>query len=158
MNNRRKAMLERSPPGHRQNGAALVIGLILLLVLTILAVSGVMSSTLELRMVGNQQQQERAFQAAELGIEEAMSVPNFSTTATLSQARTEVDPAAEDAVDEYEWQLRYVAESTMPAVPTGYSLGAGFQAYHFVANSTGYSAAGAESAHTQGFYVVGPGG
>ncbi|HET8692290.1 MAG TPA: PilX N-terminal domain-containing pilus assembly protein, partial [Steroidobacteraceae bacterium] len=53
----------------RQQGAALVIGLVLLLVLTILAVSGVFTSTMELRMVGNTQNQERAFQAAEVAIE-----------------------------------------------------------------------------------------
>ena len=46
----------------------------------------------------------------------------------------------------------------MPTVPTGYSLGSGFQAYHFVIDSTGYSAGGAQSDHRQGFYVVGPGG
>ena len=51
----------------RQQGAALVVGLILLLVLTILAVSGVFTSTMELRMVRNTQSQERAFQAAEVG-------------------------------------------------------------------------------------------
>ena len=157
MNTRQKSILERSPPSRRQQGAALVIGLILLLVLTILAVSGVMTSTLELRMVGNQQQQERAFQAAEVAIEEAMSVSNFSTTIGIAQTRTPVDPDDEDAPDEYEWQMSYVAESSMPSVPTGFSLGAGFQAYHFAISATGYSAAGAESSHTQGFYIVGPG-
>jgi type IV pilus assembly protein PilX len=158
MNNRRKTILERDPRGRRQQGAALVIGLILLLVLTILAVSGVMSSTLELRMVGNQQQQERAFQAAELAIEEAMSISNFSTNVGIAQTATAVDPDDDEAPDTYEWQLSYVAESSMPTVPTGFSLGAGFQAYHFVVSATGRSAGGAESAHTQGFYVVGPGG
>ena len=49
-------------PG-RQRGAALVVGLVLLVVLTILAVSGVFTSTMELRMVRNTQSQERAFQA-----------------------------------------------------------------------------------------------
>ena len=63
-----------SLPG-RQEGAALVVGLVLLLVLTILAVSGVFTSTLELRMVRNSQSQERAFQAAEFGIEDALGNP-----------------------------------------------------------------------------------
>lgn len=154
MNTGRTTLIERGPRARRQQGAALVIGLILLLVLTILAVSGVMSSTLELRMVGNQQQQERAFQAAEFAIEEALDNATLSTTGTQTQARTEVP----DATDEYEYELGFVAESSMPTVPTGFSLGAGFQAYHFMITATGYSAAGAESTHTQGFYVVGPGG
>ena len=39
----------------------------LLLVLTLLAVSGMNTSTLELRMTGNQQFTQNAFQAAETG-------------------------------------------------------------------------------------------
>src|SRR5690606_2858774 len=37
----------------RQRGAALVVGLILLMVLTVLAISGMNTSTLELQMAGN---------------------------------------------------------------------------------------------------------
>ena len=51
--------------GRHQRGAALVVGLLLLLVLTILAISGMTTATLELQMAGNRQYQERAFQAAE---------------------------------------------------------------------------------------------
>jgi len=144
-------------PRVRQQGAALAIGLILLLVLTILAVSGVVTSTLELRMVGNQQQQERAFQSADTGIERAFAAATFSTTLNRAVPRTPVDPA-EPAGDAFEYSLRFESESSMPTVPTGYSLGSGFQAYHFVIDSTGYSAGGAQSDHRQGFYVVGPGG
>ncbi len=70
----------------RQQGAALVIGLILLVVLTILAVSGVFTSTMELRMVRNTQSQERAFQAAEVAIEDALANPVLSTSAAFNQA------------------------------------------------------------------------
>ncbi len=146
-----------TPPGARQQGAALVIGLILLLVLTVLAVSGVVTSTLELRMVSNQQQQERSFQAADTGVERAMSSASFSTTGVVTLGRTPVDPAATDS-DEFEYRLQFDSESSMPTVPTGYSLGSGFQAYHFVVDASGYSTGGAESDHTQGFYIVGPGG
>ncbi|MGH8242991.1 MAG: PilX N-terminal domain-containing pilus assembly protein, partial [Steroidobacteraceae bacterium] len=64
----------------RQNGAALVIGLVLLVVLTILAVSGVFGATMEMRMAANAQLQERAFQAAEVAIEEALANPAISTS------------------------------------------------------------------------------
>ena len=70
----------------RQQGAALVIGLILLLVLTILAVSGVFTSTMELRMVRNNQSQERSFQAAEVAIEDALANPVLSTSVPFNQA------------------------------------------------------------------------
>ena len=37
----------------RQGGAALVVGLVLLMILTLLAISGMNTSTLELQMAGN---------------------------------------------------------------------------------------------------------
>lgn len=138
-------------PG-RQTGAALVIGLILLLVLTVLAVSGVVTSTLELRMVSNQQQQENSFQAADSGIE--IAIANEPYTTMVPQTATATLPNG----DEYDYELRFVGDSSLPTVPTGYSLGTGFQAYHFVVDSTGTSSGGATSEHTQGFYIVGPGG
>jgi Tfp pilus assembly protein PilX len=119
-------------------------------VLTILAVSGVVTSTLELRMVSNQQQQENAFQAADSGIEIALATEPYTTT--VPQTATGTLPNG----DTYDYELRYAGESSAP--PTGYSLGTGFQAYHFVVESSGQSTGSAESDHTQGFYVVGPGG
>lgn len=55
-----------------QSGAALVVGMLLLLVLTLLAVSGMNSASLELTMAGNTQLQQRAFQMTEQGIEAAI--------------------------------------------------------------------------------------
>ena len=52
----------------KQSGAALVIGLVLLLVLTLLAVSGMNTATLEVQMAGNSQFAENAFQAASAAI------------------------------------------------------------------------------------------
>ena len=45
----------------RQRGAALVIGLILLLVLTLLAVTGMNTASTELIMAGNEQYRQNAF-------------------------------------------------------------------------------------------------
>jgi len=51
----------------QQRGAALVVGLILLLVLTVLGVSTMSTASLELAMAGNDQWAENAFQLAETG-------------------------------------------------------------------------------------------
>jgi type IV pilus assembly protein PilX len=148
----------------RQRGAALVIGLILLLVLTILAVSGVVTSTLELRMVGNQQQQERAFQAADTGIERALAgdVPLTTSITPTPVPLTEVERytgsgTADASGDTFEGSLRYMGDAAATSVP-GYSLGAGLLSYHFQVEITGTSSGGAVSQHVQGFYIVGPGG
>jgi type IV pilus assembly protein PilX len=138
----------------RQQGAALVIGLILLLVLTILAVSGVFTSTMELRMVRNTQSQERAFQAAEVAIEDALANPVLSTSAPFNQATVAVPNQPGDT---YSYGLQFVGQTPLGTGMTGYSIGSAFQSYHFQVDSTGNGPDGAVSNHTQSFYVIGPG-
>ena len=146
-------------PG-RQQGAALVVGLVLLMVLTILAVSGVFTSTLELRMVRNMQSQERAFQAAEFAVEDALANPVLSTSTTFTQAETMVpntSTASYPSGDRYSYQLQFVGQSPLGTGMTGYSIGSAFQSYHFQVDANGVGPDGAEADHTQSFYVVGPG-
>ena len=64
---------------NRQSGAALVVGLVLLVVVTVLAVSGMNTATTELAMARNDQNYENAFQAAETGLEQALSQGRFNT-------------------------------------------------------------------------------
>ena len=71
------------PHPRTQSGAALVVGLILLLVLTLLAISGMTTASLELQMAGNDQYQERAFQFADAGIEQAIQGGIYNTNVTL---------------------------------------------------------------------------
>ncbi len=142
-----------SHPG-RQQGAALVVGLILLLVLTILAVSGVFTSTMELRMVRNIQNQEHAFQAAEVAVEDALANPVLSTSAPFIQVRV---PVPNSPGDEYQYQLQFVGQSPLGTGMTGYSIGSAFQTYHFQVAADGFGPDSAATAHTQSFYVVGPG-
>lgn len=154
-----------SAPVHAsQRGAALVIGLILLLVLTVLGISGVVTAALELQMSGNTQFQERAFQAAEYGIEQAINAPNLSTANGYSNKLRVPASGANPTVpgstsDDYSYSLYY--DSTAGATPVpggGYSLGTGLEAYHFVVESAGNSKRGAKDVHTQSFYILGPSG
>ncbi len=138
----------------RQQGAALVVGLILLVVLTILAVSGVFTSNMELRMVRNTQSQERAFQAAEVAVEDALANPVLSTSAGFIQGDTAVPNSAPDT---YSYQLQFVGQSPLGTGMTGYSIGTAFQSYHFQVDATGNGPDNALAEHTQSFYVVGPG-
>lgn len=161
----------------RQEGAALVVGLILLLVLTLLAISGMTTASLELQMAGNEQYQERAFQFAEAGVEQAMAAGNFNTNTTIGNydnvmalnpqpTRGTGDPvvncpevAAAGNSEQCEYFMRFDQQAgTTPVPGGGYSLGTGFEAYHFIIDSYGTSDRGALSEHRQSFYVVGPGG
>jgi type IV pilus assembly protein PilX len=160
-----------------ETGAALVVGLILLLVLTLLAISGMTTASLELLMAGNAQYQERSFQAADAGIEQALAAGRYDTNvpigtydnvAALRPVPTrgsgqaiadcpEVDNAT--AGQQCEYFMRFDLQSGQTPVPSGgYSIGTGFEAYHFVVDSFGTSDRGAQSEHRQSFYVVGPSG
>ncbi len=139
----------------QQGGAALIVGLILLLVLTILAVSGVMTSSLELRMVRNTQSQERAFQSAEVGVEDALANSALSTSTPVVQPLM-ANPSS--AGDQYQFQLQFVGQTPLGTGMTGYSIGTAFTAYHFQVDATGNGPDNSMAQHTQSFYIVGPGG
>jgi Tfp pilus assembly protein PilX len=168
----------------RQQGAALVVGLLLLLVLTILAISGMTTASLEMLMAGNEQYQERAFQAADSAVERAITAGIYNTNATVGNYApsgspnvaptpirgsgqdgcaqtipTDADEATGDSTDCYEYFVRFDEQSgTTPVPGGGYSLGTGFNAYHFVVDAYGTSDRGAQSDHQASFYVIGPGG
>lgn len=135
----------------QQQGAALVIGLILLLVLTILAVSGVFTSTMELRMVGNTQLQERAFQAAEVAVEEAMANPLVNTGLPEVQLIT---PNPNSIDDDYSFTTQHVCTS-QPPIGSGYGVGV-VTTLHFQVAATGTAPGNALAEHVQNFFVLGP--
>ena len=69
----------------RQRGITLVVGLIMLLVLTLFAVSAIRLSTANLKTVGNMQARNEATAAAQTAIEQVMS---SAASFTNPQART----------------------------------------------------------------------
>lgn len=141
--------------GTRQHGAALIVGLILLLVLTILAVSGVVTSNLELRMVRNTQNQEHAFQAAEVAVEDALANSLLSTSVPVVQA-TIANPNS--VGDQYLYRLDFVGQTALGTGMTGYSIGTSFTSYHFQVAASGFGPDNSLAQHVQSFYIVGPGG
>ena len=142
----------------KQQGAALVVGLILLVVITVLAISGMNTATTELAMARNDQNYENAFQAAETGLEQALATGQFntaigaSTTSTLTTHETVT--------------TSITFEDASPVPDKAFSLGAGskISAYHFIATSAAESRRAPGSTtdrdstatHTQAFYIVGP--
>ena len=143
-----------------QNGAALIVGLVLLVVVTVLAVSGMNTATTELAMARNNQNYENAFQAAETGLEQAISRGIFSTTGTVTLSQ---DVNANDKVSS---TINFEDATLVPDRAFSLGVGSGISAYHFIATSSaeskraGVSGAAtdrdASAVHTQAFYVVGP--
>ena len=67
----------------RQSGIALFISLVLLLVLTIIGVSSVQTTSLEVRMTRNEHDAMLAFQAAESALRDAEAQIETITTTTV---------------------------------------------------------------------------
>jgi len=161
----------------RQRGAALVVGLLLLLVLTLLGISGMTTASNELQMAGNEQYQERAFQAADAGVERAIQGGVYDTTATIGTYIPSADPnlpptpqrgsgvagcmqtiasdgSVSDTEDCYEYFMRFDEQTGTTPVPGG-AANPDLQTYHFVVDAYGTSNRGAVAHLTQGFYIVG---
>lgn len=136
-------------PGRRQRGAALVIGLILLVILTLLAISGMNTSSTELVMAGNEQYRLNAAQASATGVEEALpalsTVPQTAVPVVVGPANV---PGS--ASDQYQTSSQYMGDST---VADGYSFKK-FVTYHYEITSTGTSSRNAQAVTTQGAYVI----
>lgn len=133
-----------------QHGAALVVGLLLLLVLTLLAISGMNSASLEFIMAGNEQYRSNAFQAAEAGIEQSIQQGAFNPGApvqTLNGA-----PTATDA-----WTATLTPQ--LGGVPLAAIWGNSwnsFSTYHFEISSVGTSVRSANAINLQGVAVISP--
>lgn len=143
---------------NKQQGAALIVGLVLLVVITVLAISGMNTATTELAMARNAQNYEYAFQAAETGLENILAQGTFDTVAAASV--TKIINAHDTVVA----QVNYEDWSIVPDKAFSLGSGSGVSAYHFVATATADSLRSpgnttdrdASAVHTQAFYVVGP--
>lgn len=141
----------------RQEGAALVVGLVLLLVLTVLGVSGMNTATLELTMASNTQFHQDAFQAAETGIDISIAQRNFTTVAPTILPLTPLGDGS------YDTQAVNTFMVNTPVPDLAFSMGEGtgtgtVQAFHFDVIAIGRGPRNALSTNNQSFYVVGPGG
>ncbi len=143
---------------NRQRGAALVVGLVLLVVVTVLAISGMNTATTELAMARNDQNFENAFQAAETGIEQALSQGSFNTLADVTINNTI------NANDSVSTVIAFENSTMVPDRAFSLGVGSGISAYHFVVTATAQSVResgnttdrDSSAVHSQAFYVVGP--
>jgi type IV pilus assembly protein PilX len=144
----------------KQTGAALVVSLVLLVVISVLAISSINSATTELAMARNDMVYERAFQAAETGLEQAISQGRFDT---LAPANLVQNVTGNETVTS---SIQFEDETLVPDRAFSLGVGSGISAFHFIATATAESkragVAGvatdrdASAVHTQAFYVVGP--
>jgi len=143
---------------NKQQGAALVVGLMLLVVITILAISGMNTATTELALARNDQAYENAFQAAETGLETALAQGQFATTGNTALTQTITSNQNVSTT------IRFEDSTMVPDRAFSLGVGSGIAAYHFLATSQAefrrdpdnVTDRDSTATHTQAFYVVGP--
>jgi type IV pilus assembly protein PilX len=107
---------------HRQTGAALVVGLLLLVVITVLAISGMNTATTDLAMARNDQAYEDAFQAAETGLAAALSQGRFETS-TLSTV-----PVNISELQKVSTEIQFEDSTLVPDMAFSLGVGSGISA------------------------------
>lgn len=158
-------------PQRGQRGAALVIGLVLLLILTVLGVSGLGTATTEVRLADNKKQREFAFQAAESAVNEAIrrggllvidgtEVENeVIRNNDYTYDHTNADGDVADAGVNVAVQTAYRGEGPLTQNING-SCGTfqfnGYRAVHFVAHADATAGRGARSTVRRGFCIAAP--
>ena len=119
-----------------QRGISLVLGLIMLVLLTLLALSGFQASNVNLRIAGNMQVRQEAQTAAQTAIETVLSSPSFvdtsvpvpSATVSLNGASYTVDftpaPSCKSIVDIPTEDLEPTNPDDFVCIPSGALPGA----------------------------------
>lgn len=103
-----------------ERGAALIVALIFLVVLTLLGVGAMRTTNLQERMAGSLRDSNLAFQAAESGLREGeqvlqqATVPLFSGTGGMLQMQEDAGQAS--FWKTYDWAGNSVATATIPGV------------------------------------------
>lgn len=132
--------------GAGDRGVALITAMILLLIVTLLATTGVMLSTSELVMAGNEQFHRQAIDAASAGVEAAIA----RLAASPLSRRGSVTLADTTASGDYVSTARFAGEES--SVP-GFSVGR-FSALHFEIESTGSAPRNAADEQFQGVMLI----
>lgn len=114
-------------PMQKQNGAALVVGLLVLLVMTMLGIASMGSMTTELRIANNVQTHQSAFEAATAGFESVIGSTVIEWNDTAAGVRTPIatQPAPYVSTDGTQTAQLTVNYSGCLRVFTGSSLTSG---------------------------------
>lgn len=154
-------MIARERTARRQSGAALVVGLLMLVVLTVLAITSMSTATMELAMAGNTQQGNRAFEAASSVLESELRRDDIEPLETAG-ALPAIPANTDHGFDDSNGNVAATATASTNYVATtgtvGWQLGTShaFSAHHFEVQSNATAAQGATAAQLEGYYVIGP--
>lgn len=137
-----------------ERGMALVMALVILVILTILGITAMSTSSLQEKMAGNVQEQTRAFQAAESGLNQALNtsgalVLTGQTSFDFTFGSTTTGGVTTSKV------ITNFRQSVPPKRGSGYSASS-FNEANFDQESTGKAASGATSVIHRGVAQIVP--
>jgi hypothetical protein len=134
-----------------ESGAALVIALVMLLVLTILAFTGLNTSVTETVMATNEQFRQSAGRAASAGVEAAIgNIGAVATTRGAAPVASGWRNLGASPVDQFNTRTQFLGdERNLPQ-----SSADKFVGLHFSIESEGRSARNARDQQVQGVFVV----
>ncbi len=148
----------RNDTFHSQKGAVLVVSLVLLLVMTLIGITGMRSANVDEKMAANSMNKNISFQASESAVDGAIAsvstleqAINSGGIVTFSVDMGDTSISASAAID-------YLGTGIAP----GYSLGeneGSFMNYRYDIIGTGnVTAANAQTVTAQGIWRIAPGG
>jgi type IV pilus assembly protein PilX len=137
-------------PRSRQQGAALIVGLVLLLVLTVVGVSGMNTATMEITMANSVQVQSDAFQLAENAVDVALATEAYTTAGPRNVALLGTPDYDRRAVTTYA-----DINTEIPGEANSTGVSGSMVAWHFETRAAGQGPRNATSSHIQGFFVRG---
>ena len=136
-----------------QTGAALPVGLILLLILTLLGVAGMNNARMQLQMSGGLQNHEYAYQSAEAGLSLALATETLSIGLDTGDKPFAIPAAANDSAS---GTYRMVHTGAGPVPSGGFTVGS-VVAQHFRISSTAQLASNNQAeTHVQGLFLISP--
>lgn len=117
----------------REEGAALLVSMVMVFMLTILGIASMQGATLENSLAANAIQKDTTFQAAESATDMALSTPNAVENVICSPATTTTAASLSQSSAQ---DTRFTLEYGGRALPVGYSLGGPIGARRFVVTGT----------------------
>lgn len=150
-----------------QRGSALLVSLVFLVILTVLGLSVMNTSHLEMKMAANAQFGNQAFQAAESAIDSVMRIPKDTLLTFVGGAPTPrtfffnagtvgFANGGQFFAERADTQTTFQETGNVPGGGYSVSEDAGTpKAHHFTIESDGQSQRAGRSAHEQGMFVIG---
>lgn len=140
----------------KQSGAALVVSLVMLMVLTLLAISTMSTASLEVTMAGNEQYQQNAFQLAETAKDQFLRTTSANTTLCVNEQNPTVCDIPETKIDDMAGTFRTTSRgvSDLGVCPNS-SVGV-VTRFDFEIQANGTAPSNALAQHTQGWFFCSP--